>query len=588
MDRISQRFARVSADNLVSFPSNSSARPVAAICAEFCDRWHGQDVAEGARLLQTVLPARVPGALQIVIARALGELDVPPFATTEEFRAAVRRFAAGAPKLDDISDVRRARRAAHITLSRVAHETNLPVHVLRQLEWGDFRDWHHEEWMRRVCHEYAQAVGLNPARVLTIVEAERARVRAEPRPVYVAPRRGSGRRRHYAAAAAATFIAGLLAGGMIVDRASEFMSGSGPEVADADPFAGETATAVPADGMDDLPGTSGDSGTSDAPPTFSSEAKGESQPSVPQPSAPVASSGTGLARANETTATASPAAPAPMGPINLARVPQLQNAISSDSANFSPAFSNVGTAVFFHRDEGVGSALMKADPDDTTGGFRIVSIVQDGARNYHVKPSPDGSKIAFDSDRDGERGVYIAKADGTGVYRVSGPGFAAVPSWSPDGTRLAFVRGEPSKGSRVWNLWLLDLPSNTSVRLTSHSYGQPWGASWFPDGKRLAYSYEDRLTVLNLETGAKRVFKSPRQGRLVRTPAVSPGGRHVVFQVHRDGAWLLDLKDDSMQRILADPTAEEFSWDRTGRRLAFHSRRSGAWSVWIMSEPSGS
>jgi Tol biopolymer transport system component len=230
---------------------------------------------------------------------------------------------------------------------------------------------------------------------------------------------------------------------------------------------------------------------------------------------------------------------------------------------------------------------MKADTDESTGDLRVVSLVQDGARNYHVRPSPDGSRITFDSDRDGERGVYIANADGSGVQRVSGPGFAAVPSWSPDGTRLAFVRGEPHGKSRVWNLWMLDLQSNTSVRLTSYRYGQPWGASWFPDGRRLAFSHEDRLTVLDLTTGAKRVFKSPRAGRLVRTPAVSPDGRHVVFQVFRDGAWLLNLNDGSMQRILADPTAEEFAWDATGRRLAFHSRRSGAWSVWIMSNPPG-
>ena len=53
---------------------------------------------------------------------------------------------------------------------------------------------------------------------------------------------------------------------------------------------------------------------------------------------------------------------------------------------------------------------------------RIIPVVRDGSRNYHVQPSPDGSVLAFDSDRDGERGVYVANRDGSNVKRVSGPG----------------------------------------------------------------------------------------------------------------------------------------------------------------------
>jgi Tol biopolymer transport system component len=70
----------------------------------------------------------------------------------------------------------------------------------------------------------------------------------------------------------------------------------------------------------------------------------------------------------------------------------------------------------------------------------------------------------------------------------------------------------------------------------------------------------------------------------VRTPAVSPDGRRVAFQVRKDGTWLLELPSGSMRRILEDPTAEEYTWSPDGRRLAYHSRRSGsgAWGVWVM------
>src|SRR5436305_9396093 len=174
--------------------------------------------------------------------------------------------------------------------------------------------------------------------------------------------------------------------------------------------------------------------------------------------------------------------------------------------------------------------------DITSPDLRVMSIVDDGARNYHVQPSPDGRFIAFDSDRDGQRGVYVANRDGRNVRRVSGSGYAAVPTWAPDSRRIAFVRAEPGN-PRVWNLWTLGLDSGDLRQLTHYRFGQTWSASWFPDGQRLCYTHEDRLVLLDLATGRSREVASPVRNRLVRTPAVSPDGSKIVFQVYREGVW---------------------------------------------------
>jgi hypothetical protein len=247
---------------------------------------------------------------------------------------------------------------------------------------------------------------------------------------------------------------------------------------------------------------------------------------------------------------------------------------------FSPSFAHDSRELMFHAGRAQG-ALMRASIG-RAGEVRVATVLRDGAANYHASLSPDGEWMAYDSDRDGTRGVYVARSDAREARKISGDGYAAVPSWSTDGRRLAFVKAE-ARRPRVWNVWVADLETGALSRVSRHAVGQAWRASWFPDGDRLAYSVEDTLVIASLRDGSSRVLRSPRRGRLIRTPAVSPDGKWIVFQVHRDGVWLLDVSSGSMRRVLGDLTAEEFAWSPDGGRVAYHTRRGGAWSVWQMS-----
>jgi WD40 repeat protein len=288
---------------------------------------------------------------------------------------------------------------------------------------------------------------------------------------------------------------------------------------------------------------------------------------------------------NATVQAGAPADP-PNGPVEHAgeQVTAVEAVRATNANAFSPAFASDGTAIFFHtgRERDARSALEVADAGSHTGGdLGVMTIVDDGARNYHAQPSPDGRFVAFDSDRDGERGIYVANRDGSQVRRISGTGYAAVPTWSRNGEWLAYIRAEADKPS-VWNVWVQPAAGGSARRLTNYRYGQTWAASWFPDDRRIAYSHEDTLMVMDLQTGEATRYQSPVKGQLVRTPAVSPDGSKIIFQVFRHGAWLLDLADGSMRRVLTDPTAEEFAWSPDGGRIAFHSRRDGQWGIYVL------
>ena len=171
--------------------------------------------------------------------------------------------------------------------------------------------------------------------------------------------------------------------------------------------------------------------------------------------------------------------------------------------------------------------------------------------------SPTGALIAFDSDRDGLRGVYVAAADGTNARRISGDGYASVPSWSPDGQHVAFVKAEPRRAS-VWNVWLATPDGQTLRRVTSHELGQPWGASWFPDGRRLAYSREEQL-VISTSRRSSTIITSPRRGHLCARRRLA---RRLARGVPGTPRRCMDARGASMmlRRILPDPSAEEFVW----------------------------
>jgi Tol biopolymer transport system component len=612
----------------------------------------GGAVARAAQLLDTLLPSsdagpqfRVPGGLKLVVSRALGQLDLPPFASLDEFADALARFGATDPAATianlvvtwaectaarpavvvpegssvpvtqaqvepfvalrapdlaaghlTISDIRRARRATGLSLSQVSERSRIPVGLLRQLEWGYLRHWPNGHYGRTQLVRYARAAGLdeqivlstltpmlrepqNPAAMVP-VPAPRAIVPVIDPPIEVtvtpvddgAPA-APPRRVRLSSAVAALAIPALLAIGLLpiwwlqtsrAERAAATVAAAPSQSGSAPAQEGQASAPAPPAAA---PVTS-----PEAPPSEAKLDRSDAEPDRVEPQPEQA--GAEGAGAEE------PAVPARDEEATAYR-------LAADGVTYSPSFASAGAAMFYHAEADGKASLMRADTDSRGAVLRITSIVDDNANNFHVRPSPDGSRIAFDSDRDGVRGVYVADADGKNVRRVSPAGFAAVPSWSHDGKRLAFVRAEPSAKPvdplrSAWNLWTLDLESGALQQVTRHKYGQPWGGSWFPDNQRIAYSHETRLVIHDLNTGQERVFRTPKPGRLLRTPAVSPDGQRVIFQVFKDGGWLLELKNGSMRRVLEDPSAEEYTWSPDGRQVAYHSRKAGTWGVWMM------
>jgi WD40 repeat protein len=507
-------------------------------------------VSSVADLLLTLLPAgtpNVPAPLRYAIARGLETVEAPPFASLREFSRALERFEKGATR-DVLRGVlqRGARASGPVAAPEAAVAT--PVTPPAAERWP-----------------VTPRPAVVPPRPTVVARKPPAAANEPPHSIAVAPPMfrsfgvqetpGTPVRASWrwavgvAGALVASFAVGFAVADGITDRRAATASSDSVRVSGAvsasalaaNHSAAKRAKVEVTTDIVRLPRIPAGTREIFAPPTGAGEHAGEQGRAIP--------------------------------------------AVRAISANaFSPAFASDGTAIFFHtgRERDARSAIEVATAgSQTDGDLGIMTIVDDGSHNYHAQPSPDGRFVAFDSDRDGQRGVYVANRDGSQVRRVSGAGYAAVPTWSRNNAWLAYIRAETDKPS-VWNLWVQPAAGGSARRVTNYRYGQTWAASWFPDDRRIAYSHENTLVVMDLQTGAATRYRTPVKGQLVRTPAVSPDGTKIIFQVFRHGAWLLDLANGSMQRVLTDPLAEEFAWSPDGRRIAFHSRRDGQWGIYVL------
>lgn len=203
--------------------------------------------------------------------------------------------------------------------------------------------------------------------------------------------------------------------------------------------------------------------------------------------------------------------------------------------------------------------------------------------------SPDGSRIAFVSDRDGAENVWILPAAGGEPERLSdnkGMAEFASPAWSPDGSHV--IAGRSTWGLRTFETWAFHKDGGKGVRLTKANRGastprdqrdNALGAVYGPEGRYLYYAhkrggfaYNMRLPAWqivrhDLQTGAKDRL-TQADGSAFR-PLLSPDGSQLVYGTRyqqRTGLRIRDLASGE-DRWLAYPVEHDEQESRFTRDL---------------------
>ena len=110
-------------------------------------------------------------------------------------------------------------------------------------------------------------------------------------------------------------------------------------------------------------------------------------------------------------------------------------------------------------------------------------------------------------------------ADGSGqVALTTGPDLSNLPAWSADGSKIVFVRGQPSN----WHIWVMNADGSGQTRL-SYAGNEETFPDWSPDGSKIVWESDHTIRVMNSD-GTGVVTLTPGN-----TPAWSPDGAKIVF-----------------------------------------------------------
>ena len=224
-----------------------------------------------------------------------------------------------------------------------------------------------------------------------------------------------------------------------------------------------------------------------------------------------------------------------------------------------PAWSPDGQRIAFGsvRDGNPDLYIANADGDN------VRRLTADPNDDTTARWSPDGTTIVFVSRRHGNLDLYLLGVDDDDLVRLTDdPTDEELPAFAPDGTRIAFNTLTPRGDSDI-----AVIDSDGTNRHVFNRSSADWAPTWSPDGSAIAFACQgEGIWVMEADGSNERRLSPPDAND--RWPAWGPTGR-IAF-VSAGDLWTMADDGSDRRRLLQTPE-EEFlpSWSPDGHVLAY-------------------
>lgn len=171
--------------------------------------------------------------------------------------------------------------------------------------------------------------------------------------------------------------------------------------------------------------------------------------------------------------------------------------------NSGAAYSPDGKYIFLTNSNNDNHDIFRIDSD----GKHRTQITKSRLGQLNVEPavSPDGSKIAYSSDRDGKPMIYVMNTDGSGNKRITFAGnYNSSPAWSPDGKKIVFS----GQDGKHFDIFIMNIDGTGLERLTSANKKDGTPATneypnFSPDGRQVMFisnrTGNNQIFVINID-----------------------------------------------------------------------------------------
>ena len=192
--------------------------------------------------------------------------------------------------------------------------------------------------------------------------------------------------------------------------------------------------------------------------------------------------------------------------------------------------------------------------------------------------SPDGTKIAFVSYRDGNNEIYVMNSDGSNQTRLTNnETFDVSPVWSPDGSKIAFR----SYSAGNYNIFVMNNDGTNRQCFTNHSTGTSYPV-WSPDSKRIVFTtgnWDEYLCTINVD-GSNEIHLTERE-RQGGSFTISPDGSQIAF-VSGVVGW-----DDEVGYTFTDSNIYMINTDGSDKQPVTYYSANNTWIELVFWSPGG-